>query len=63
MKDDKPERLTPLTILAGICMLWVIIKGGFIGYYDDELLPQIVLPTVVALALFGIDKYRQNRQA
>lgn len=63
MKDDKPESLSPLTLLAGLIMVWVIIKGWIIGYYDDELFPQIVLPALAAIALFGIDKFRKDRAA
>lgn len=61
MRDDESGGWSILTILALVCAGWVLVKGSIIGYYDDELVPQLVLPAVAAIVLFWLDRRRSSR--
>lgn len=63
MRDDEPMKWTPLFILGSLLILWAFIKGFIIGYYPDELVPQIVLPLAAGGALLGIDRLRSGRKS
>lgn len=60
MRDDTKKPLTALRVVALVLMAWVVLKMSVIGFYDDQLLPQIVLPLVVAMGLLFVDRRRSS---
>lgn len=60
MRDDKKTPVSILNVIALILMGWVLLKMSVIGFYDDELLPLIVLPLAVAAGLHFLDRRRSQ---
>lgn len=60
MRDDEKKPVSVLTVVALVLMGWVILKMSVIGFYDDQLIPQIVLPFLVALGLMFLERRRSS---
>ena len=41
---------------SGLAFLWIVVKMLVIGFYDDQLVFQIIVPGIIGLVLLGVAK-------
>jgi hypothetical protein len=51
---EKKQLGTLLMVLGAIPCLWGIVKASVIGYYPDELVPQVIIPLAIGAALIWL---------
>jgi hypothetical protein len=52
-----PKPLTVLLSVIGTLFLgWAIVKASIIGYYDNEIVPQLLIPGLIGFGALGLAK-------
>lgn len=51
---------TILMVIGAPFVIWAIVKASIIGYYPDELVPQIVVPGAIGLPMLWIGNWMRK---